>query len=155
MSFRITGLPAATGAHLIGLPDSELSKHDAVRMTATAVPGFPCRVTLKDAAIGETLILMPYTHQPADGPYHASGPIFVREAARDPYDRVDEIPEQLRSRPLSVRAYDTNHMMQDADVVDGLKVEEAIGRFFSNPGTTYLHVHFAKRGCFACKVTRT
>jgi hypothetical protein len=44
--------------------------------------------------------------------------------------------------------------MAGADVVDGQGLETAIERFFSGPGVAYLHVHFARPGCFACRVNR-
>ena len=47
-------------------------------------------------------------------------------------DAVGEIPEQLRKRLLSVRAFDASGMMVDADVIEGRLLEEMIGRFFAN-----------------------
>ena len=58
MTYQITGLDPAPFAHLIGLSDTELAHHGAVRMTADKKPSFPCRVTLDDADIGETLLLV-------------------------------------------------------------------------------------------------
>ena len=83
-SFEIVGLPAAAFAPLFSLSDAELSRMHARRVLATANPGFPCRVSLSDAEIGDELLLLPYTHQPADSPYRASGPI---SCAREPGKR--------------------------------------------------------------------
>jgi hypothetical protein len=89
------------------------------------------------------------------GPFRASGPIFVREAAdRAAAPGPGEVPEQIRSRLLSVRAYDAQGMMLDADVTEGAGLEGAIERFFGHEAIGYLHVHFARRGCYGCRVDR-
>jgi hypothetical protein len=44
--------------------------------------------------------------------------------------------------------------MVDADVVDGHLLDTAIERLFNEPRVEYLHVHFARPGCFACRVNR-
>jgi Protein of unknown function (DUF1203) len=52
----------------------------------------PCRVSLRFTPAGESAILLPYTRQSRHSPYHASGPIFVRDAARETFDAVDILP---------------------------------------------------------------
>ena len=69
MAFRITGLSPKPFQHLFGLPDDELAKHGARRCVADEVPGFPCRIEMRDAELGETLLLLNHTCQPADTPY--------------------------------------------------------------------------------------
>jgi len=64
------------------------------------------------------------------------------------------VPEPLAIRLLSVRAFDAAGMMTDADVVEGRELEPLIARFFADPAVDYLHVHNAKRGCFAARVDR-
>ncbi|MBV8977453.1 MAG: DUF1203 domain-containing protein [Alphaproteobacteria bacterium] len=154
MPFRAVGLPLAEFASLFALGDHALAAQGMRRMTADSKPGFPCRVTLEDAEPGESLILLTYRHQRADTPYRASGPIFVREKAQAPFDAVDTVPVVLRGRSLSLRAYDAAGFMRDADVVEGAAVEDAIARLFADAAISYLHIHNAKRGCFACRVER-
>jgi hypothetical protein len=115
--------------------------------------GFPCRVSLEDAPVGEEVLLLPFTHQDSSSPYRASGPIFVRRgqaAARI----VNALPTYLTLRPLSVRAYDAADEMVDAEVVDGTAAEPLIQRYLARTDVAYLHIHFARRGCFACRVDR-
>jgi hypothetical protein len=154
MSFRATGLPLSPFEPLFALDDEALTARGMRRMVADAKPGFPCRVSLEDAEPGERLILLPFEHQPAHSPYRASGPIFVREAARAPFDQADVVPPVLRGRQLSVRAYNGAGMMVDADILDGDDIESAIARFFAREDVEYLHVHNAKRGCYACRIDR-
>ena len=154
MSFRITGLLPEPFRHLFGLPDAELRSLGARRYVVDANPGFPDRIEVRDAEPGETVLLVNHVHQPADNPYRASHAIFVREGANTPCDVVDEVPEAMRRRLLSLRAFDPDHLMIDADVVDGERVEELIDRLFANPRVAYIHAHYAKRGCYAARIDR-
>ncbi|HXS73644.1 MAG TPA: DUF1203 domain-containing protein [Rhodanobacteraceae bacterium] len=155
MAYSICGLPVAPFKPLFGLPSEELAKHHVVRMTADAPIGYPCRVLLVDASPGDTLLLLNHEYQPARTPYRGRHAIFVNEAATEPARFFDEIPPALRIRKaLSVRAFDRNDMMIDADVVAGFDVEELVLRYFKNPAIAYLHAHNAGRGCFAARIDR-
>jgi hypothetical protein len=154
MSFRISGLDGAVFSHLFGLSDEDLARQGAVRYIADAKPGFPDRIELRDAEIGESLLLVNHVHQPADTPYRASHAVFVLEGAREPFDRVDVVPPTFRSRVLSLRAYDDRHMMIDAELCAGQDVEAAIARLFQDRRIAYLHAHYAKRGCYAARIDR-
>lgn len=76
------------------------------------------------------------------------------EGAEQTYQRVNEIPNVMRNRLLSLRAYDAVGMMLDADVVDGLAVESVIVRFFGSLDVEYIHVHNAKQGCYSGRIDR-
>lgn len=154
MAFRITGLSPERFCHLFGLSDEELARHGAVRMVADAKPGYPDRVALRDAEVGERLLLLNYTHQPADNPYRASHAIFVLEGAEEAYDQVGKVPEVMRSRSISLRAFDERDLMIDADLADGVDLERSIQRLLADSRVAYLHAHYAKRGCYAARVGR-
>ena len=154
MSFRITGLAPEPFRALFSLSDQELTARGINRYVANSKPGFPDRIELRDAEPGEAVLLLNYTHQPANNPYHASHAIFVAEGAQHRYDRVDEVPEVMRIRTLSLRAYDANDLLVDADLVDGRKVEELIGRLFDNSKVSYIQAHYAKHGCYAGRIDR-
>ena len=153
MAFRIQGLPPDTFRGFFSKSDAELARLGMKRYIADQKPGFPCRVSLQDGAVGETLILGPFEHH-RHGPYRASGPIFVREAAAQSYEGVNEVPDQLAIRPLSVRGYDANGFMRDADVVDGQNLGSVIERLFNDSEIEYIHAHYARQGCFACAIHR-
>ena len=154
MDFRITGLSVAPFAPLFALSDAELAARDIVRRVCDAKPGFPCRVSMIEAEPGESVLLLQYEHQPAASPYRSAGPIYVREAARETFSAVNAVPALVRSRLLSVRAYDQAGMMLDAEVIDGKELEPIIGRFFAIKGVEYLHAHNARRGCYSCRIDR-
>ena len=152
--FLIRGLDPALFAPLFALADDALAARGARRVVATGKPGFPCRVSLVDAEPGEQLILTHFEHQSADTPFRSSHAVYARENARAAAAHRDTIPEQFRSRMLSLRAFDEAGMMVDADLVDGRAVEALIERMLAHPNTAYLHVHFAKPGCFAARIDR-
>ena len=154
MSFRIKGLPAETFAHLFALSDEELGKQGAVRRIADdRRPGYPCRVSLTDSKPGDELLLVNYEHLPVDSPYRMRFAIFVRKGDAT-YDRVDEVPEQLRKRTLAVRAFDGKGMMVGVELVDGRELEGAIVKLLAQPAAEYLHIHYAAPGCYAARVDR-
>jgi hypothetical protein len=153
MLLRFRGIPAELFQPLFALSEDELAVRGMRRMIADAKPGFPCRVSLEDAEPGERVLLTNFEHQTAHSPYRANGPIFVRENAGAAYDGT-AVPPVLRPRLLSLRAYDADGMMVDADVSPGDDVEAALARLFTRADSAYVHIHNAKRGCYACRVER-
>jgi len=154
MSFRITGLSPEPFRSLFGLPDEELAMRGVKRCVVDKNPGFPDRIEMRDAAVGETVLLLNHTCQPADTPYRATHAIFVREGAAKTYDAVDQVPDQLRRRILAARGYDGDGMLVNADLVDGRELEGKIEQLFAEPRIAYLQLHFAKPGCYAARVER-
>ncbi len=154
MEFQIGALSANQFSHLIGLDDESLAKHNARRMKVRTKPGYPCRVTLEDAEIGESVLLVNYEHLAVDTPYRATHAIFVREGATTCSPMLNQIPDQLRIRLLSIRAFDANGMMVDADVVHGNACVPVLEKLLEQPRIDYLHIHNAKPGCYAARVDR-
>ncbi|HEX4304190.1 MAG TPA: DUF1203 domain-containing protein [Rhizomicrobium sp.] len=153
MSFRIQGLSPAPFEPLFALGDAELAERSMRRVLIDAPHSAPCRISLEDADSGEQVLLVPFAHHLAHSPYRASGPIYIRQARAEPFDRIDKLPPVFNGRLLSVRAYDATGMMLDADVVDS-DPRVLFEKFFANAAVNYLHVHYAKRGCYSCKVER-
>jgi hypothetical protein len=154
MSFVIHALPAAPFAPLFALSPDELAARGGVLRVADRCPGFPCRVSLRDAEVGETVVLVHYEHQPASSPFRASHAIYVRRNATEARPRPGQVPELFHARLLSVRAFDDAGMLVDADVVEGRALEPMIDRMLSSRDAAYLHLHFAKPGCYAARVDR-
>jgi hypothetical protein len=154
MSFRIQGLDPAPFRPLFELADAELARRGIVRVQADSSPGYPDRIEMRDAAPGESLLLVNHVHHDVANPYRASHAVYVRVGAAASYDAVDAVPECLRRRLLSVRAFDAAGLMVDADVVEGPALEATIERFFADPAVAMLHAHYAKRGCYAGRILR-
>jgi len=155
MSFRIHPLPLAPFRPLFDLDDEALLALGARRMVADAPHAAPCRVSLTDAAPGERLILLNHRHLDAlASPYRGEGPIFVREAAVEARPAPGEVPGMLGRRLLSVRLYDRDWMMTDADVVEGRDLARRLARWFQLAPSAVAHLHTARRGCFMASATR-
>ena len=153
MRLRITGLPAADFAPLFALSDAVLAARGALRVVADAPHAYPCRVSLTDAAPGDALLLVNYEHQPAATPYRSRHAVYVRDGETT-FDAVDRVPDQLRRRILSLRAFDAAGMLLGADLAEGAALEPAAERLLALPGAAYLHAHFAKPGCYAARIER-
>src|ERR1700750_2690428 len=119
MSFQISGLSVSPFSRYFGLPDALLARHQIVRRTADHSPGFPCRVSLRDAEVGETLLLLNYEHLDVATPYRSRYAIYCREFADQVHPAVNEVPAVLKRRLLSLRAFGDEGMLLDADVSDG------------------------------------
>jgi Protein of unknown function (DUF1203) len=124
-----------------------------IAYVADSTPGYPCRQCLRDAEIGDELLLVSYDPFDATSPYRCASPIFIHTTACTPDDSSD-LPIQLTRRQLSVRGFDTEAMMLDAALIDGSDLEKTIEHLLDNPAIDHLHVHNAGRGCWAAKVER-
>ena len=152
--FQVVAVPLEEFSHLFSLSSTELPTYGAQRIKVDKNPGFPCRVSLIDAEVGEHVILITFTHHQVDSPYKSSGPIFIRENAKVAKLQINEMPLMLHHRLLSIRAYDDVAIMIGAKVVGGQKLEESIRQFFDQEKVAYLHLHNASPGCFNCLVKR-
>lgn len=153
-SFRVTGLPVGPFQPLFAMTDEQLQAHHAKRYVVDANPGYPDRIELRDAEVGERVILVNHEHLPDAGPFRSRHAVFVIEGATRSYDAIDRIPDVLRHRRLSLRALDDAGMMVDATLVAGADLESAIARFLALPEVAFLHCHYATRGCYACRIDR-
>lgn len=153
MTFRITGLEPNQFGHLFGLADEALAERGVIRRIADR-PGFPCRITLEDAAPGDRVLLLNYESHDASTPYRSSYAIFVKEGARHQATFQDDIPPVMRNRPIALRHFDKDGILVSASLALNDDVREAINRAFSDGAVAYIHAHNAAHGCFAAKVER-
>ena len=155
MTFRIHALPPAPFRPLFDLDDEALAAMGACRMIADAPHAAPCRVSLADAEPGERLLLVSHRHlDAAASPYRGEGPIFVREGAVEATLAAGEVPDMLGRRLLSVRVYDADWMMTDADVVEGRDLAGRLDSWFADAAVSRIHLHTARRGCFMAVAER-
>lgn len=153
MTYAITGLDPAPFAPLFALSDAELAARRAVRVTAAASRGFPCRVSLEDAGEGEELILLHHTSHAVETPYRSAYAIYVRKgAAAARY--VDCLPPVFEGRPLGLRGFDAAGVLRDARLALPGEAEARIGDLLANPAIAYIDAHNAAHGCFAARIER-
>lgn len=154
MTYKISGLEPSQFAHLIGLSEEELARHNAVRVTADKDSGFPCRVTLKDARAGESLILLHYTSHDVATPYRSAYAIFIRENADEPAIYDDITPPVFEGRPLGLRGFGSDGNLKHAVLALPGEADAKIRELLADPEIAYIDAHNAAHGCFAARVER-
>jgi hypothetical protein len=154
MSFTVTGLPLEPFSRLFGLDVAALAEHGAIRIHIDAPASAPCRITLEDAEPGETVLLLNHEHLPVDTPYRSRHAIYVRETATETAVAAGVLPLAMARRLLAIRAFDSNDMMVEAEVVEGRDAAPLIETWLADDKVAYLHAHYARRGCFAARIDR-
>jgi hypothetical protein len=154
MTYRIRGIDPAPYRHLHALSDADLSQQGIVRMTVTEKPSFPCRVSLTDRDIGESVLLLNHVSHDVANPYRASHAIFISQGAQDAAEFLDEIAPVFAARVLSLRGFDRAGMMVDAILTQPGEADAGIRKLFANPNIETIHAHNATRGCFSAKIER-
>jgi len=153
MTYKVTGLDPTPYRPLFGLSDEELEKRGIVRMAVTS-PTFPCRVSLTDRELGESVLLLNHTSHDVANPYKATHAIFVTETDQEAATYVDEIPPVFQKRVLSLRGFDKDGMMADALLTQPGEADAGIRKLFANPAIATIHAHNATRGCFSARIER-
>ena len=153
MTYRIAGLDPTPYRPLFGLPDEELASCGVVRMRVDG-GGFPCRVSLTDRAVGETMLLVNHFSHDVANPYRSSHAIFVTESEQEPAVYVDQVPPVFETRVLSLRGFDRDGMMADAILTQPGEADAGIRKLSANPEIETIHAHNATRGCFSAKIER-
>src|SRR5438105_3333376 len=154
MTYRITGLDPAPYKPLFGLSDEELAARGVVRMIVDEKPSYPCRVSLTDRDIGESVLLVNHVSHDVANPYRASHAIFVTEGAEEPAEFVDQVPPVFGPRVLSLRGFDAEGMMADAILTQPGEADAGIRKLFEDPKIATIHAHNAARGCFSARIER-
>jgi hypothetical protein len=116
----------------------------------------PCRHCLADAQIGTAILLGSYHFGRPHGVYSTPSPIFLHAEPCERLEQVDSLPEIVRHRLVSVRAYDPDDMCiyELGDVCDGTEVERLLDRALADRRTDYVNIHTARPGSFLCRVER-
>jgi hypothetical protein len=152
-SFQILALPVAVAEHVRRSRSDPWGNRDIGATPVVEAHSAPCRVCLRDAAVGDEVLLFGYSPFVTPGPYRTVGPIFVHAAPCPPFAGAT-VPDALRRRLLSVRAHGRDGRMLDAEVTPGDGLAALAGRLLAGPDVLELHVHHARPGCFACRIVR-
>jgi hypothetical protein len=153
MSYVVRGLDPEPFRSLFGLSEQALASCGVVRMTVDS-PTFPCRVSLTDRAIGETVLLLNHVSHDVANPYRASHAIFVTEGEDRRAEYVDTVPPVFERRVLSLRGFDAAGMMVDASLAQPGEADAGIRKLFAYADIECIHAHNATRGCFSAKIER-
>jgi uncharacterized protein DUF1203 len=150
-NFRIVPLGSEVAYAARRAADEGAADHRAV--TADSPRGYPCRHCLRWALPGERMILFPFVAIPPGRPYSESGPIFVHAEVCERYAATDEFPAAFREGRV-IRAYNSDHDIIAAEVVNGDGPEAVIERFLQKPETAFVHVRSASHGCYTMEIER-
>lgn len=153
-SFQFQSLDKDLFSHYFQLTSSQLKSIGAYLFESDECPCYPCRVSLIDAKVGESVLAINFEHLAAESPYRSSGPIFVRANSETMKMVHNEVPAMLRHRLLSVRGYSADNLMIKADTVAGEELENILSEQLADEIVQYIHVHNAGPGCFNCSVIR-
>lgn len=155
MSFVISALPVEAFSPLFGLSKSKLAARRVERRIVDAPIGYPCRVTLEDAPVGETVLLLNYEHQPAETPYRSAYAIFVREAAKESARFEGALPAAIvRRAHISLRAFSPDGHLISAEVSPGAEAHAVLERLLVETDVGYVHLHNAAYGCYLARADR-
>lgn len=154
MTYRIEGLAPDAFQRYFAMGDAELRQHGAIRITAAADRGFPCRISLQDARAGDELILLHHVSHDAPTPYRSAYAIYVRAVADTAAVYEDAIPPVFEGRPLGLRGFDRDGMLKNALLALPGQADEKIRELFEQGDIAYIHAHNAAHGCFSARVDR-
>jgi len=153
MAYRIEGLAPAAVESLFSMTDGELAERNAMRVTADSATGFPCRVSLADAAPGEELVLLNHVSHDVAGPFRTTYAIYVRKDAA-PAAYADETPPYLDTRTLGLRGFDSAGMLKAGLLAMPGEADAKIRELFETPEIAAIHAHSAAYGCFLARIER-
>ena len=154
MTYQIHALDPTPFQPRFSLSDAQLRIHQAEWRTVTNSPGFPCRVTLQDAPVGAQVLLVNHTSVPGPSPYAATHAIFIRPGYAAAQLLPGTIPEMLKRRTLSLRAFTADMDMVAAKVTDGHALHDTLCDLLSNTSVDSVHIHNAAPGCYAACARR-
>ncbi len=153
MSYCIQGLSPEPFAPLFALSAEALAARSARRVVADAPTGFPCRVSLRDAAPGDELLLVNHVSHDAPTPYRAAHAIYVRKGAK-PARYVDETPDHLERRTLGLRGFGGDGMLKGALLANPGEADARIRALLEREDVAEIHAHNAALGCFLARIVR-
>ncbi len=158
LTYRIAGLPYEPFTDLFALSDGghhwALAVRGAMRVTASADRGFPCRVALKDAKAGDRMILLHHVSHDLATPYRSAYAIYVGEGAFAPAPYVDCVPPVFAGRPLGLRGFSAGGMLLDAKLALPDEADAGIRALLANTQIASIHAHNAAHGCFVARIER-
>jgi hypothetical protein len=153
MTYRIEGLAPAAFESLFCMMDGDLAERGAVRVTADSPSGYPCRISLEDAAEGEELFLLNYVSHDVAGPFRTAYGIYVRKGATAAAYQ-DEAPAYLDTRTLGLRGFDADDMLKGALLALPGEADGKIRALLARPDIATIHAHNAAYGCFLARIER-
>ena len=151
-TLHILPVPVAF-AHAVRATLKDPYRGTALRPLAVSDPhAFPCRACLRDAAVGEHVLLVSYCPFQGNSPFRSESAIYLHAEPCPPPIDPRVLPEQLRRRLLSVRSFDEQELLVEADIVEGEQLLTLAAALFSRPEVRVVYAYVARPGCFAARL---
>ena len=107
---------------------------------------------MRDAEIGESLILVNHITINGQTPYAASHAIFILEGAEKTLLCFKRNSEGNASQAFVFTGFDHDNIIVDATLAEGDSIKFDIQKLFQLPQVEKIHAHYALRGCFAAEI---
>jgi hypothetical protein len=117
---------------------------------------YPCRHCLQEATAKTGMLLLSYQTPKPKSVYGQPTAIFMCASDCARFGQPDAIPDIVRNRLVSFRAFRRVGMMiYDAnELAEGTGHEAAVRRIFARDDVAYINAHTAKPGCLLCHIER-
>ena len=118
---------------------------------------YPCRHCLREASAKTGMLLLSYQAPKPKSVYGHPTAIFMCAGECERFERPDAIPDFVRNRLVSFRAFRSDGMMvyEANAIVEGEGHEAAVRRIFvDRDDVAYINAHTARPGCLLCHIER-
>jgi len=117
---------------------------------------YPCRHCLREASGKTGMLLLSYQTPEPKSVYGQPTAVFLCAGDCERFERSDTIPDIVRNRLVSLRAFRGDGMMiYDAnELVEADGHDAAVRRIFARDDVAYINAHTAKPGCLLCHIER-
>jgi hypothetical protein len=117
---------------------------------------YPCRHCLREASGEQGMLLLSHQAPEPRSVYGHPTAIFLCAQACARFDAPDTVPEIVRNRQVSLRAFNSDGMMLYTanELVEGAGHDAAIRRIFDRAEVAFINVHTTKAGCMLCHIAR-
>jgi hypothetical protein len=150
-AFKITPLPAT---EVEEVKDRMLDLYgNTPELSQTLSDRSICRRCLRRFKPGEERLLFKYCPFRRESVFAESGPIFVHKFNCE-FESLKNYPQEFRSLPLLLRAYDENDRQVIAELIKGGDAERVIDKFFTTPDVAYIHLRDGEYGCYVARIER-
>ncbi|MDE2449016.1 MAG: DUF1203 domain-containing protein [Gammaproteobacteria bacterium] len=122
----------------------------------TAHKTYPCRHCLREASGENGMLLLSHQAPEPRSVYGHPTAIFLCAHGCARFDGPDTVPDIVRNRHVSLRAFESDGMMlyEANELVEGEGHGAAIRRIFERKEVAFINAHTAKAGCMLCHIVR-
>jgi hypothetical protein len=155
VTYRVLPFPPEVASHARATRSDSFGHAGLRPIRVDESPGYPCRVCLREAAVGDEVFLIAHRASPVEHPHSVVGPVYVHAHACVPWAAAGSLPPIVSTRSMALRAYDAAGDLVACDLAEGPQLDAAIARLFEDSRAAAVHLHFARAGCFACRLERS